>query len=95
MLSTRELLQQGLVWRVGDGRSIKIWGDRWLPTPTMYTVQLTLRMLPQNSTISCLVDPASKGWNLGLINDLFFEEEAKAISNIPLSPTLLQDRLVW
>jgi hypothetical protein len=24
----KELLSQGLLWRVGDGQSIKIWGDR-------------------------------------------------------------------
>jgi hypothetical protein len=27
-LSAKELLQQGVVWRVGDGQSIKVWGDR-------------------------------------------------------------------
>jgi hypothetical protein len=35
--SARDLLQQGHVWRVGNGASINIWGDRWIPTPITYT----------------------------------------------------------
>jgi hypothetical protein len=37
--SAKELLQQGLIWRIGDGSKINIWGDRWLPTPTSHEVQ--------------------------------------------------------
>jgi hypothetical protein len=29
----RKLLDRGLVWRVGNGEKIAIWGDRWLPNP--------------------------------------------------------------
>jgi hypothetical protein len=39
IFSACDLLKQGLVWRVGNGESINIWGDRWLPTPITYTVQ--------------------------------------------------------
>ena len=27
------------VWRVGNGESIKIWGDRWIMSPTSYAIQ--------------------------------------------------------
>jgi len=36
--SARSLLSHGLLLRVGDGKSIKIWGDRWLPTPITHSV---------------------------------------------------------
>jgi hypothetical protein len=26
-----ELLKEGLIWRIGDGRSERIWHDNWLP----------------------------------------------------------------
>jgi hypothetical protein len=26
----KPLLQEGLIWKVGDGSKIKIWGDRWI-----------------------------------------------------------------
>jgi hypothetical protein len=26
------VLKEGIIWRVGDGKSIRIWDDPWLPT---------------------------------------------------------------
>jgi hypothetical protein len=40
-----ELLKKGVVWRVGDGASIKIWRDNWLPRP--------YSMKPIGSTRTC------------------------------------------
>jgi hypothetical protein len=95
MLAASELLRQGLVWSVGNGLSIPIWGARWLPTPTSFLVQTAPRMLPFNSIVSCLIDLDTKRWNLDLLSVLFNEEEARVISNIPISPSLHPDRLVW
>ena len=33
LLETRELIRAATVWKVGDGRSIKIDNNRWLPHP--------------------------------------------------------------
>jgi len=38
LLSATDLLKEGLVWRVGDGKSIHIWNDWWLPTPSSFMV---------------------------------------------------------
>ena len=31
ILKGREVLKEGMHWRVGDGSSIQIWSDPWLP----------------------------------------------------------------
>jgi hypothetical protein len=62
MWNARELLSQGLLWRVGDGQSSKIWGDCWIPTPTTYKVQFCPCLLDRNSLVSSLIDPISKSW---------------------------------
>jgi hypothetical protein len=36
MLSARELVHQGAVWRIGNGEQVRIWGDRWLPKPSTF-----------------------------------------------------------
>ena len=33
-----EVVKRGSRWRVGNGKRILIWEDKWLPTPTMYKV---------------------------------------------------------
>jgi hypothetical protein len=37
--NSRALLKEGLMWRVGNGESIQIWHDKWLPSPTSYVIQ--------------------------------------------------------
>jgi hypothetical protein len=27
LMSTKEVIKRGAIWRVGDGKSIKVWGD--------------------------------------------------------------------
>ncbi|XP_062147743.1 uncharacterized protein LOC133856702 [Alnus glutinosa] len=93
-MSAKGLLQ-GLIWRIGEGRSIKIWQDRWLPTPTSYTVQSHHRVIPDSCIVSMLIDHEVCGWNSGLITEIFNPEEAKVIVTLPLCPTLPPDRLVW
>jgi hypothetical protein len=61
---------------VGNGRDIKIWGDKWLPTPTTYAVQTPMSILVEQGRVEELIDPDSKSWNLARIRAVFKEEEA-------------------
>jgi hypothetical protein len=81
LFNDKDLLSQGLIWRIGNGKSVKIWGDRWLPTPTTYVAEL--------------IDEEQWSWKVNLLQEVFSEEEAKIISNIPLSPLLPKDKLIW
>lgn len=38
LLTTREIIEGALRWRVGNGEKIKIKGDRWLPTRATFQV---------------------------------------------------------
>lgn len=38
LLGTRDLVDKGARWRVGDSKTIRIWEHRWLPTPRTYKV---------------------------------------------------------
>jgi hypothetical protein len=35
----KELLLQGIVWRVGEGDNVRITEDRWVPQPTTTTTK--------------------------------------------------------
>jgi hypothetical protein len=83
------------VWRVGDGRKIKVWGEKWLPTPSTFSVQSVPRMLNENSLVADLIDQDTMRWNKELIQAEFMEEEAQVISSIPLNPLKSEDKLIW
>jgi hypothetical protein len=94
-LGARFVILNGLIWRVGNGRDIKIWGDRWLPNPSTFVIQTPCRILSVDVTVSNLIDPDTKSWNSSLISDIFMEEEAQLICNIPLSPLQPPDKMIW
>jgi hypothetical protein len=95
IFGARELLKEGLIWRVGDGRKIRFWGDRWLPTPTSHAVQTYVNSLGDTSMVERLIDKEQSGWNSTLVRSIFSPEEAEVIRNIPLSPLYPLDRLTW
>ena len=50
----------GSRWRVGNGRRIHIWEDKWLPTPTTYKVISPPRDFGDFPMVSSLIDKDSK-----------------------------------
>lgn len=90
-----KLLKEGLIWRVGDGNSIKIWGDRWIPYPHTFSIQSPIRDSYREATVNTLIDPQTRWWNYEMIHELFLEEEAMLICNLAICPGSQPDRLVW
>ena len=88
-----ELLKKVLVWRVGDGQSIRIWRDRWLPT------QPTGRPITQQGTcrlrrVAELLD-ASGAWRLDLLQRHFLPADVHTITNIRTSTRITNDMIAW
>jgi hypothetical protein len=95
IVSAQPVIKNRLVWRVGNGRDINIWGEKWLPIPTTFAVQTPRRFMVEQARVVELIDPITKSWNLTLIRVVFQEDEAKIISTIPLSPLQPKDQLIW
>ncbi|KAF5441892.1 hypothetical protein F2P56_037156 [Juglans regia] len=54
--AARPLLYEGLLWKIGNGNTVKIWSDRWLPIPTTYKSQSPPKVLNSEATVSSLID---------------------------------------
>ncbi|KAF5466911.1 hypothetical protein F2P56_016793 [Juglans regia] len=93
--SSLDLLKEGLRWRVGDGQMINIWGQRWLPTPSSFSVQSPNPFLNTCVKVKDLMLEGRKVWNEGFIKSIFSEEEADMIISIPLSKRDVGDRMIW
>ena len=90
------MVKKGTCWRVGNGKLIHIWEDKWMPNPTMYKV---ISPPPQNfdnfPIVSTLIDFDSRRWKVDLVKSLFLPFEARAILNIPIIYNLPNDKIIW
>jgi hypothetical protein len=92
-----DLLKDGLVWRIGNGSTVKIWSDKWVPIPNTYSIQSPpqVHIIEPNATVSELIDRDTQWWNMERLEQIFNAEEIKPILFIPLSCTNQPDVLIW
>lgn len=95
ILETQTTIKRRSRWRVGDGTSINIWNDPWLPNPANPYVRTPTHSHANNLTVSSLIVPSSSSWNNNLISSLFDINDQLLIRNIPLPDTKVQDKLIW
>ena len=90
-----EVVRRGSQWRVGNGRLIHIWNDKWLPTPTTYRVVSPPCDMNDFPMMSAFVDHDLRSWKADLFKSIFLPFEADTILNIPISYNLLEDKFIW
>lgn len=56
IVGSRSLLNAGLRWRLGNGASISVKHDKWVPRPHSFKVILPPSTLSDNATVSVLID---------------------------------------
>ena len=95
ILKARDIILKGAVWRVGDGKSINIWNQRWLLEENHRKVISPPPAVLLSSTVSELMIPNSQQWDFQLIDLIFQPYDASAIKNISLSSRAHKDRLYW
>ena len=84
-----------MVWRIGNGNSVRIKQDRWLPIQPSRTPISALPNLPSDATVSSLINQENGEWKNEVIQANFLPHEAEAILNIPLSDRAPPDRITW
>ena len=95
ILKGREVIRRGAKWRVGNGESIKLWGDKWLPSLQNPSLQNPFTAELQNATVSRLINPTTRQWDVQLLPNLFTQMEADLITQIPLGRTTSEGSLFW
>ena len=95
IISARDVIREGMVWRIGNGQSIKIREDKWLPVQSNRSVISSLPSIAPETKVSSLINPELRGWNSSLVNQLFLPHEATVICGMPLSIRLPPDKIIW
>ena len=82
----RQVIINGMRWRIGTGDRVKIYKSHWIPRPQTFT-PISTPTLSMDCTVAELMDENHK-WKESLIQQHFNFEDAKLISRIqlPCSP---------
>ena len=84
----KEILMKGILWRVGNGKTIRIIKDNWIQSTT--TIKSAVH-LPENLKVRSLIDEVAGRWNEDIVRSYFSEDDAEKILQIPLCYTSCED----
>lgn len=88
-----ELLKQGIIWRVGNGRTIRIWRDPWIPRDFSRR-PITHRGTSRVKWVSELLDQNGE-WDSHKIQQIFLPIDVEKILSIRTSRFHENDFVAW
>lgn len=93
ILLGRQVLNCGLWWRMGNGESIKIGSDPWIPKP--HSFKPLMRHEASNLKVSELISPDRMQWKIDDVAAFVAPEDLELIYIIPISRSGCQDKRIW
>lgn len=90
----RNILSAGLRWSIGNGVSVNIDKDPWIPIPGDFKAR-RVAIDDNFVTVNQLIHTETMSWKVEEVNRLFVPEHAQCILHVPLSCTYVNDALVW
>lgn len=88
-----EVLKNGVIWRIGNGQSVDIWTDPWLPRGVTRR-PVSPRRHNILTRVHELIDPATEQWDVELLKQMFHEEDVRLIRSIPVHVDM-EDAIGW
>ena len=90
----KDIVVSGARWVVGNGESVKIWEDSWIPTPDSFMV-VSPKIPLELEMVACLIDKEIRSWDIDKVKGAFLPHEAKAILGMTISSRPVEDLLIW
>ncbi|XVE59633.1 hypothetical protein DITRI_Ditri05aG0061700 [Diplodiscus trichospermus] len=91
---SRSVLATSCRWCIGDGWLIKVWQDPWVMDNIEFKLSTPLVDGFEEMRVYELWLPGRKEWNVTLLQQLFCEDDGKAILSLPLAMHEEEDRLI-
>ncbi|XP_021761446.1 uncharacterized protein LOC110726302 [Chenopodium quinoa] len=92
--SSKALVKEGILWRVGDGQNINVWTDPWLIDDESRFVTTEARQ-DLCTKVDEIFDKENHCWDSNKVETIFNERDKRAILTIPLSERMPKDSLSW
>ncbi|XP_048499711.1 uncharacterized protein LOC104890046 isoform X5 [Beta vulgaris subsp. vulgaris] len=91
--SSKALIKEGCLWRIGDGKDVDIWGMPWvMDDEGRHITSEPNDLYPK---VSSLIDESCMEWKLDIIEEVFNERDIKCIMTIPLTYPAPKDVITW
>lgn len=91
----KELLMEGVKWRVGNGANIRAWVDAWLPGRGSHVVPTPTEGSNLSQRVCDLICFKTGKWRTQMLLEIFTSIEQRVIQDIPLSQPWCNDTLYW
>lgn len=95
ILKARKVISMGMRWRIGDGKSINIYNENWLPGRGSAKVVSPHVHALEGAQVAALINLDTRTWNQNMLQQHFLSFEAYHINTIPLCWTVQNDCLIW
>ena len=95
ILRAHFIVRGGARWSIGHGNQIPILNELWLLNGETIPSNISGANFVNNVAINSLMDPNFKRWNKPVVRQVFSEDLAFKILNIPLFEQVQQDTFIW
>ena len=95
ILKDRDVLLKGARWRGGNGETIRVWLDAWLPSHEHLRILTPMVVGFEEARVADLIDPSTRQWDSNMLQGLFAPNEAELIKSIPLCSSSMEDKMAW
>lgn len=80
----RDVLDQGLIRRMGTGEATDIWIMNWLPRDGLLRLMMSVRA-NLSQKVNEIIDSMTMSWDMQKLGEFFAPMDREVIVNIPLS----------
>lgn len=95
ILTARELIVSGSILKVGNGVSINIWDDPWIPEIGCTKIQTAKVQGLEEAKVRSLMSMDQNEWDREILRDIFVQEDIEKILKIPVPLTNQDDKWIW
>ncbi|KAG5532980.1 hypothetical protein RHGRI_027282 [Rhododendron griersonianum] len=94
LLEGRKILKEGLRWRIGNGRRVRVDADPWLPKSSGFRATVTSGS-GRGMMVSQLIDPTTHEWRTDLLETVLHNEDVQIVKSMPLPKGDMADGWIW
>lgn len=85
IMEVQNTIKGGVRWRVGDGSSINIWYELWLPNQNNFYVQTNMPNYLKEGIVFSLMKVSEPEWVVDIVKDIFGRRYRSLILNTPMA----------